>query len=129
MLIVGVIIKNLITLFGVILLFSCSDSPNGFACKEASSDVEIDQKPTIIERGTTRYPQEAQKAGVQGLVLIEFLIDCEGYPRELKVIKGHPMLNNAAMVSASEYRFTPAAQNGKKVSVKWQIPFRFSLRN
>jgi len=89
----------------------------------------VSEKPTIVKRAAVKYPPIAQKAGIEGMVLIEFTIDEKGAPIKMTVKRGHPMLNDAALAAAKEYRFTPAKQGDRAVKVKWQIPFRFRLRN
>ena len=89
----------------------------------------VSEKPSIIKKGAIRYPSIAQKAGIEGMVLVEFIIDEKGLPIGFRIIKGHPMLNDAALAAAKDYRFTSAKQGDKPVKVKWQIPFRFRLRN
>lgn len=85
-------------------------------------------KPKIVKKGQIKYPEKAQKEGIEGMVLIQFQIDKEGVPTKLEIIEGIPLLNESALKAASEYRFTPAEIDGKKVSVMWQIPFRYKLK-
>jgi periplasmic protein TonB len=90
--------------------------------------IRLTVKPKIIKRVKAKYPDIAIKSETEGLVVIELVVDKKGVPRDLKVIKGHPMLNKAAIDAISEYRFQPGLQRGKAVRVKWVIPVRFRLK-
>jgi protein TonB len=95
--------------------------------EEAMEFYAVSEKPRILKRGVVRYPEIARKAGVEAKVVIEFTISKDGKPIGFKIIKGHPMLNDAAIATAKQYKFSPAKQGDKAVKVKWQIPFRFRL--
>ena len=77
------------------------------------------------------YPNLAQKAGVEGQVLIQCFIDKNGVVKETIILKGIPNsgLNESAINAIKEARFRPAKQRGKKVGVWITIPINFELRN
>ena len=78
----------------------------------------------------TVYSSVAQRNGIQGVVLVEFDINLQGKVENVKVIQSvHPLLDDEALrVVKSSPKWTPGIQRGKKVKVKYQFPFVFSLQ-
>lgn len=77
-----------------------------------------------------KYPQEAIENGIQGKVLVDFIIDEKGKVRDVKVIRGvDPLLDEAAVkvVSASP-DWKPARRMGKKVKCEMAIYVEFKLK-
>jgi TonB family protein len=75
-----------------------------------------------------RYPKAAQESGIEGLVLVSFVVETDGSTSGIRVLKSlHPLCDEAAAEAIAETRFTPARQNGKKVRVRMHLPIRFVL--
>ncbi len=76
------------------------------------------------------YPGEAIEKGLQGNVIISFVIDKKGHITNIKVIRGvHQILDEAALKAVkSSPRWTPGKQRGQPVNVMFTIPVRFSLQ-
>lgn len=77
----------------------------------------------------TKYPDEAKKAGVQGTVYIEFVIDATGKVGQVQVKRGvnASLDKEAARVVASMPDWKPGEQGGKKVAVRYILPVKFQL--
>lgn len=76
-----------------------------------------------------RYPREAVQAGVQGRVLVDFVIDTRGCVTDVKVIKGVSELLDAEavrVISASP-DWKPARVRGKKVKCEMSLYVDFKL--
>lgn len=76
-----------------------------------------------------RYPCEAVQAGVQGRVLVDFVIDTRGRVTDVKVIKGVSELLDAEavrVISASP-DWKPARVRGKKVKCEMSLYVDFKL--
>ncbi len=76
-----------------------------------------------------RYPPEAVRAGVQGRVLVDFVIDTRGRVTDVKVIKGVSELLDAEairVISASP-DWKPARVRGKKVKCEMSLYVDFKL--
>ena len=74
------------------------------------------------------YPKDAQKAGIEGTVIVKFVIDKTGQVSETKVMKGPEALSKAAETVVRDLPgFTPGLQNGKPVNVELVLPIRFAL--
>ena len=76
-----------------------------------------------------RYPQEARKAGVQGKVFIQFVVDEYGELTEFKSLKGigHGCDEEAIRVLQSAEAWNPGTTDGKPVKVRMVMPITFKL--
>jgi len=76
------------------------------------------------------YPPAAQSAGVQGMVIVKCAIDLEGRPERCSVLRGHDLLNAAALRNVRQRRFTPVRlPDGTPIEVWKVFPVRFQLTN
>jgi TonB family protein len=76
------------------------------------------------------YPEEAKKAGVQGSVVLEILIDRNGEVLYAQAIKGPPQLRPVSKEAVNLWRWEPyslVTTNGEPVWVKTEVTFRFDL--
>lgn len=78
-----------------------------------------------------RYPEIAQEAGIEGMVIVQAFIDQKGRVTETLILRGIPNtgLNEAAMDAISKTRFKPAKQRDRPVGVWISIPVNFKLTN
>lgn len=83
--------------------------------------------PTRIVYVEPVYPQIALAAHVQGTVILQAVIDEQGSVRELRVLRGHPLLDAAAMQAVAKWQFTPTLLNGATVPVVMTVTVTFSL--
>ncbi|MCS7081769.1 MAG: energy transducer TonB [Bacteroidetes bacterium] len=97
--------------------------------------VVVEEPPEIIgglERlqQLIRYPDLARKAGIEGLVIVEVLVDPEGRPHRPQLIKrAGGGLDEAALEAVMQLSFKPGRQRGKAVWVRFAIPVRFRLQD
>ena len=116
------------------------EMPNAMAVdtKEKAFDV-VEQMPQFPNGAAAlmkflsenvRYPEEAHKAGVQGRVIANFVVEKDGSITNAKVFKSvSPELDAEALrVICSMPNWTPGMQNGKPVRVKYTIPINFKLQ-
>ena len=78
-----------------------------------------------------KYPEEAEKKGIQGRVLVSFIVDKTGAVRDAKIAKSvDPLLDKEALHVVSVMpKWIPGKQNGKPVNVKYVVPLSFRLNN
>lgn len=77
------------------------------------------------------YPREAQRAGTEGWVQVEFTIAPDGTTQDLQVRDSAPKLifDDAALDSVSKWRFEPIRKNGAPVAQRAVLQVRFVLGN
>ena len=81
-------------------------------------------------RDNIHYPTVAAENGVQGRVVVGFVVERDGSITDVKVLRSvDPSLDREAMrVVKSMPRWTPGKQNGSAVRVKYQVPVTFRLQ-
>jgi len=102
---------------------------------------DCDQRPTFLNSSDPRqflekwvyqylkYPAEAVRDGIQGRVLVEFIVNKDGKVSDAKVVKGvSPELDAEALkvVSASP-KWKPGRCRGEKVRTSITVPVEFRL--
>ena len=77
-----------------------------------------------------KYPTVAQQAGVQGKVIVEFVVKKDGNVSDIKVIRSvNPELDAEAMrVISIMPKWKPGEQRGKAVDAKYEMPIVFRLQ-
>ncbi len=88
----------------------------------------LSDKPEVIHRVEPAYPELARKAGIEGMVVAKVLIDTKGNVEKVEVVKSHPMLDEAAVAAAKQFKFKPGKQRDRYVKVWMTIPFTFRLK-
>ena len=73
------------------------------------------------------YPPIAKAARAQGTVVVQILVDEEGYVIAATAVSGHPLLQQAAVAAARQARFTPTLLEGQPVKVSGVITYNFVL--
>ncbi len=76
-----------------------------------------------------RYPEIAKKAGVEGRVIVQFVVDEQGRVVDPVVVRGIGAgCDEEAVRAVSQARFKPGKQRGKPVKVKMSLPITFKLK-
>jgi periplasmic protein TonB len=77
-----------------------------------------------------RYPAAAQRAGVEGLVVLSFVVSKTGEISEIQVVKGlgAGCDEEAMRVVKTMPKWTPGKQNGREVPVRYTLPVRFTIK-
>ena len=83
----------------------------------------------LIEKIVPLYPAIARTAHIQGTVVLQATIGKGGSIENLRVISGHPMLQQAAMDAVRSWRYKPFLLNGEPVEVETTVNVVFNLGN
>ncbi|MDX5420290.1 MAG: M56 family metallopeptidase [Hymenobacteraceae bacterium] len=78
-----------------------------------------------------RYPKALQESGLEGLVVLTFVVETDGSLIDIVVVKSlHVDADKEAVrvVDAMSGHWTPGKQNGKVVPVRYTIPIRFAMK-
>ena len=93
------------------------------------------------------YPKQAREAGIQGRVLVGFVVEADGRITEVKTVRFVPVIDSkektkpatiamnlqkeladeAIRVVKAMPKWTPGKQRGKNVRVAYQLPITFTL--
>ncbi|MGB3975459.1 MAG: energy transducer TonB, partial [bacterium] len=85
--------------------------------------------PTILKRVEPKYPEIARRARIQGLVILEAIIDKNGNVRDVKVIKSlNSLCDEAAVEAAKQWKFEPGTQNDIPIDVIMNLTVQFMLK-
>ncbi len=69
--------------------------------------------PKLVRQVKPAYPSVATQARVRGLVILEAQVDVHGAVKSLKVLRGPPLLEEAAMEAVRQWRYQPLLLNGE----------------
>ena len=81
---------------------------------------DLDQPPAATQEPAAEYPEKLAGSGKSGSVDMEFLLDPEGNPVNVKIAKGsgEEALDLAAVLAVLKSHWTPATKDGKPVFVR-----------
>jgi len=85
--------------------------------------------PTLLSRVEPEYTPAARAAKLQGTVVLAAVIDEQGIPKVLNVVRSlDPELDANAITAIEQWRFRPGTRNGLPVKVSLNIEVNFNLR-
>lgn len=85
------------------------------------------QPPRRIVDVQPTYPEIAQRARIEGTVIIEAVIDTRGSIESTRVLRSFPLLDAAAVEAVRQWKYTPALLNGVPVPVIVTVTVTFTL--
>ena len=84
--------------------------------------------PEVISRVDPVYPEDARRARISGIVILEAEIDDQGNVVWVHVLKPLPyFLSDAAADAVRQWKFAPATVDGKPVAVLFNLTTNFKL--
>jgi TonB family protein len=81
----------------------------------------------LIERVEPQYPPLAQAARIQGSVEFNIVIGEDGSVKTVQLVRGHPLLVNAAKEAVLQWKYRPTLLNGDAVSVMAPVVVNFTV--
>jgi protein TonB len=88
----------------------------------------MDFPARVISKTPIEYPVEARAARVQGIVMVEVLIDEMGQVMKADVVSGDRRLAKSVLASVKLWRFEPELENGRPVVSRLAIPINFKIK-
>ncbi len=85
------------------------------------------KEPKKLKNVAPVYPDIAKQARVQGVVILESTISPQGKVTEVKVLRGIPLLDQAAIDAVKQWVYTPTLLNGVPVPVIMTVTVNFKL--
>lgn len=84
--------------------------------------------PKLIYMAEANYTPEAKAAKLEGIVMVQLIVDQKGLPVNVHVTKGVGIgLDEKAVEAVKKYKFKPAMELGKPVAVAMNIEVNFKL--
>jgi TonB family protein len=84
--------------------------------------------PVVVQKVEPSYTEEARKAQINGIVIIEAIIGRDGVVKDARVIKPLPFgLDQAALDAVKQWKFKPGTLNGQPVDVVFNLTVNFRL--
>jgi len=110
--------------------FSNMDAPPPPPSGPKVTFIPYDEAPEAMTPIRPVYPEIAQEAGIEGVIIVQAFIDEKGRVKETQILKGVPNtgLDEAAMDAIRKTRFRPAKQRERAVGVWISIPVNFRLK-
>ena len=73
-----------------------------------------------------QYPELARRMGIEGRVFVQFVVDEQGRPSNVRIARGiGGGCDEAAVEAVRQSRFTPGRQRGRPVKVRMSLPVTF----
>jgi protein TonB len=86
-------------------------------------------RPEPLQPIRPLYTEVARRAGLQGTVVVEAVIDEQGRATEIRVLRGLPMgLDRAAVEAIQRCPFKPAMMGGRPVKVYFNLTVNFTIQ-
>jgi periplasmic protein TonB len=86
------------------------------------------QAPTLIHRVEPFYPPTAVDARLQGLVILEAIVDRDGTVAEVKVLRSaSTLLDREAVLAVKQWRYSPLVLNGQRERFVLTVMLSFNL--
>ena len=94
------------------------------ACSRRSGDR---YQQALLSRVAPEYPSIAVNAKVQGVVILEAIVDRQGRVEHVKVLRSVTLLDAAAIAAVRRWRYSPLLLNGKAERFVLTVSVSFSL--
>ena len=97
--------------------------------------VVVEEMPILIGglasvQSKVLYPEMARRAGIEGRVTVQFIVNENGDVEDPRIIRGiGGGCDEAALAAVSEAKFEPGMQRGRPVRVQYSMPVVFRLNN
>lgn len=97
--------------------------------------VAVEQMPELIGglaalQKNIKYPEMARRAGIEGRVIVQFIVNEDGSIEDPRVIRGiGGGCDEEALRAVAKAKFNPGRQRGEPVRVQYSLPVIFQLQN
>jgi protein TonB len=97
--------------------------------------VVVEEMPQLIGglasiQNEIEYPEMARRAGIEGRVYVQFIVNEQGQVEDPKVIRGiGGGADEEALRAVKQAKFKPGMQRGRPVRVQYSLPVVFRLQN
>jgi periplasmic protein TonB len=86
------------------------------------------KSPALLQRVEPVYPPMALAGNIEGVVILEAIVDENGVVQELKVLRAQPIFERAAIAAVRQWRYSPLLLNGKPERFILTVVLSFHLQ-
>jgi TonB family protein len=118
------------TRFRLIAVLLSAQAGWGFQGDDTAKKAGPDKYPVPTYRPEPKYTEEGRSAHIQGIVMLQLVVDEQGMPTQISVLS--PLgygLDEAAIEAVTHWRFQPGTKDGKPVKVQARVETTFRFRN
>jgi len=87
----------------------------------------IIRTPKLLNRVTPAYPELARAARTSTTLILEAIVGVDGRVQSVKVLRGHPLFDQAAGDAVKQWRYQPLLLNGVPVPFIVSVTLNFNL--
>jgi protein TonB len=84
-------------------------------------------QPTLLTRVGPAYPPMAVQAHVEGVVVLEAVVDRQGRVENVRILRSIPLLDQAAIDAVKQWQYAPLLVNGQPASFIITVTVSFAL--
>jgi protein TonB len=91
---------------------------------------QVDTMPEVISRINPIYPYKARQKGINGMVVLKFLVTGEGRVAQVSVEQANPpgVFDAAAIQAVNQWRFKPGILDREPVATWITVPLKFQIK-
>jgi protein TonB len=86
------------------------------------------EQAKLIQRVPPVYPILAARARIQGVVILQITVDEKGDVTDVRVLRGSPLLDDAAVAAVRQWKYAPTVLDGQPVPVIATVTVNFELQ-
>jgi periplasmic protein TonB len=84
--------------------------------------------PSPISKPSPPYPDSLKSEGVEGTVVVRFVVTESGDVSGVSIVRGHPRLDPIVMETVKTWKFKPAMVDGRAVATYQVARFNFKIK-
>ena len=84
--------------------------------------------PKLVRRVNPEYPPLARETRLSALVILEVTVDTSGRVRDVTVLRGQPIFDDAAVAAVRQWIYRPLLQNGVPTEFIVSVTLSFSFK-
>jgi TonB family protein len=116
----------IVILVGASLTLACPGSTQQNHPTSANASVQPGEPVQVVD---AKYPKKARKQKVQGPVTLHVIVAADGSVKQASILKGDPLLTDAAVEAVRKWRFQPFVADGKPITGERDVTINFRLGN
>jgi protein TonB len=83
--------------------------------------------PKLVHKVMPEYPMLAVQARVQALLILEAQVDTRGHVKEVRILRGAPLFDDAAIAAVKQWRYKPLLLNGEPTEFILTVTLNFNI--